>query len=73
MNVTATMNGWEIGFGSGTSAAYAIEECIDSIESIYLEDGVIGGIELLFSDIGGSGYPKHSMLTEYYYRQREYF
>jgi len=73
MNVTATMNGWEIGFGSGTSAAYAIEECIDSIESIYLEDGVIDGIELVFSDIGGSGYPKHSMLTDYYYRQREYF
>jgi hypothetical protein len=73
MNVTATINGWEIGFGSGTSAAYAIEECIDSIESIYFEDGVIGGIELVFSDIGGSGYPKHSMLTEYYYRQREYF
>ena len=73
MNVTATMNGWEIGYGSGTSAVYAIEECIDSIESIYLEQGVIEDIELVFSDIGGSGYPKHSMLTEHYYKQREYF
>ena len=73
MNVTATMNGWEIGYGCGESAQYAIEECIDSIESIYLEDGIIGGIELTFSDVGGSKYPKHSMLTEFYYREREYF
>lgn len=73
MNVTATMNGWEIGYGCGDSAQYAIEECINSIESIYLEDGIIGGIELIFSDVGGSTYPKHSMLTEFYYREREYF
>ena len=73
MNVTATMNGWEIGFGSGQAAQYAIEECIDSIESIYLEEGIIGDVELVFSDVGGSGYPKHSKLTEFYYRQREYF
>ena len=73
MNVTATMNGWEIGFGSGESAQYAIEECIDSIESIYLDDGVIGDVELLFSNVKGSGYPKYAMLSEFYYRQRQYF
>ena len=73
MNVTATMNGWEIGFGSGQAAQYAIEECIDSIESIYLDDSIIGDVELIFSDVGGSTYPKHSMLKEFYYRQKEYF
>ena len=73
MNVTATINGWEIGFGCGNSAQYAIEECINSIESIYLEDGIIGDVELIFSDVGGSTYPKYSMLKEFYYREREYF
>jgi hypothetical protein len=73
MNVTATMNGWEIGFGCGDSAQYAIEECINSIESIYLDEGVIGDIELIFSDVGNSTYPKHSMLKEFYYRERQYF
>jgi hypothetical protein len=53
MNVTATINGWEIGFGSGVSATYAIEECIDSIESIYLDEGVIGDVELTFTDVKG--------------------
>jgi len=73
MNVTATINGWEIGFGSGGSAQYAIEECIDSIDSIYLEDGVIGDVELIFSFVGGSGYPKFNKLTDFYYRERHYF
>lgn len=73
MNVTATMNGWEIGFGSGESAQYAIEECIDSIDSIYLDDGVIGDVELIFSDAGSSTYPKFNKLTEFYYRERQYF
>ena len=73
MNVTATINGWEIGFGCGDSAQYAIEECINSIESIYLDDSIIGDVELIFSDVGCSTYPKYSMLKEFYYREREYF
>ena len=73
MRVTAIINGWEIGYGEGESSAYAIEECIDSIESIYLDDGVIGDVELRFSDVKGSGYPKYAMLSEFYYRQRQYF
>ena len=73
MNVTASMNGWEIGFGCGDSAQYAIEDCINSIEPMYLDDGVIGDIELIFSDVGSSTYPKYSMLKEFYYREREYF
>ena len=73
MNVTATINGWEIGFGCGDSAQYAIEECINSIESIYLDDSIIGDVELIFSDVGGSTHPKYSMLKEFYYREREYF
>ena len=73
MQVTAVINGWEIGFGEGTSATYAIEECMSSIESIYLDDGVIGDVQLMFNDVGGSTYPKWAMLTEFFYRQREYF
>ena len=73
MQVTAIINGWEIGFGMGDSAQYAIEECIESIDSMYLDEGVIGDVELSFSDVGGSGYPKYAKLTEFFYNQRQYF
>jgi hypothetical protein len=73
MQVTATMNGWEIGYGEGESYIYAIEECMSSIESIYLEEGVIGDIQLILNDSGNTTLPKYVMLTDYYYKQREYF
>lgn len=73
MQVTAIINGWEIGFGLGNSSQYSIQECIDSIDSIYLDEGVIGDIELMFSDTGSSTLPKYAKLTDYYYKEREYF
>jgi hypothetical protein len=72
MRVTAIYNGSEIGYGQGDSATYAIEECIDSIDSMFIEN-VIDDIELHFDDIRNSGYPKFNMLTEFYYRERQYF
>ena len=72
MQVTAIYQGSEIGYGEGSSAVYAIEECLESIESIYI-DTDLASIELIFSDVGGSTYPKHAMATDFYYREREYF
>jgi hypothetical protein len=45
MQVTAIYQGSEIGFGEGEGQVYAIEECIDSIDSLYLES-VLEDIEL---------------------------
>lgn len=73
MQVTAIINGWEIGFGLGDSSDYAIEECIMSIEPIYLDKCQIGDIELMFNDVGSSGLPKYAKLTDYYYNPRKYF
>ena len=73
MKVTAIINGWEIGLGQGDSATYAIEECIDSIESIYLDESVIGDVELVLNGTGGSTYPKYMKLTEVFYKERQYF
>jgi len=71
MQVTAIYQGSEIAMGEG-SATYAIEECISNIEPMYIE-AALDDIMLTFSDIGGSTYPKYIMLTEVYYRQRQYF
>ena len=72
MQVTAIYQGSEIGYGEGSSAAYVIEECIDSIDSIHIENA-LNDIELVFSDMGNSTLPKYAKLTDYYYREREYF
>ena len=72
MQVTAIYQGSEIGFGQGDSSVYAIEECIDSIDSIYI-DNALNDIELLFSDTGNSTLPKYAKLTDYYFKAREYF
>ena len=72
MQVTAIYQGSEIGFGSGDSAQYAIEECIDSIDSMYIEMA-LDDIELVFTDVAGSGYPKYNLLKSFYYNQRQYF
>jgi len=71
MQVTAIYQGSEIAFGEG-NAVYAIEECISNIEQMYI-DAALDEIMLTFSDIGGSTYPKYMMLTEVYYRERQYF
>jgi hypothetical protein len=73
MNVTAIINGCEIGFGQGDAAQYAIEECMDSIDPIYLDSGIIDDVELVFSDVRGSTHPKYAMLKDYYYNARQYF
>jgi hypothetical protein len=72
MQVTAIYQGNEIAYGEGSSAAYAIEECIDSIDSMYIENA-LEDIELAFSDTGNSTLPKYAKLTDYYYKEREYF
>ena len=72
MQVTAIYQGSEIGYGLGDSSQYAIEECIDSIDSMYI-DNALDDIELVFSDTGNSTLPKYAKLTDYYYREREYF
>lgn len=71
IKVTAIYEGSEIGYGHG-GMVYAIEECIDSIDSIYT-DNALHDIELVFSDVGSSTLPKYAKLTDYYYKAREYF
>jgi hypothetical protein len=36
--VTAIYEGCEIGYGEGEGSSYAIEECIESIDSIYQQE-----------------------------------
>ena len=72
MQVIAIYQGNEIAYGEGTSSAYAIEECISNIEQMYIDEA-LDEIMLTFADIGGSTYPKYMMLTEVYYRERQYF
>ena len=72
MQVTAIYQGSEIGYGEGQHYIYAVEECIDSIDSMYIENA-LEDIELVFSDTGNSTLPKYAKLTDYYYREREYF
>ena len=73
MQVTAVYQGNEIGFGEGQHYIYAIEECIDSIDSIYI-DNALQDIELYFvGNTEGATLPKIANLTDYYYREREYF
>ena len=71
MQVTAVYQGNEIACGEGNSV-YAIEECISNIEQMYIDEA-LDEIMLTFADIGGSTYPKWMMLTEVYYRPRQYF
>jgi hypothetical protein len=39
--VTAIFEGCEIGYGEGEGSSYAIEECIESIDSIYQQEKLI--------------------------------
>lgn len=73
MQVTAIYQGSEIGYGEGQHYIYAIEECIDSIDSMYI-DNALQDIELhLVGNTEGATLPKIVSLTDYYYREREYF
>jgi hypothetical protein len=72
--VTAVYQGQEIGFGESSSEGYlyAIEECIDSIPTMYIE-GALDDIDLHFHNVKGSTLPAYVKLTDYYYQERQYF
>lgn len=72
MQVTAIYQGSEIGYGIGDSYRYAIEECIDSIPSMYI-DCALDDIDLHFDNVGGTTLPAYVKLTDYYYQERQYF
>lgn len=72
MQVTAVYQGSEISYGAGDAHIYAIEECIDGIESMYI-DAAADDIELIFTDVGSSTLPKYAKLTDYLYLPRQYF
>ena len=72
MQVTAIYQGSEIGFGQGHGSVYAVEECIDSIDSMYI-DNALNDIELVFGDTRGSALPKYAKLTDFFYKKRQYF
>ena len=68
ITATATYNGSEIGFGEGESNTYAIEECIDSVPTIYLED--MDSIELT---IRNHNQKFRVDFRHFYQAQRQYF
>lgn len=72
MQVTAIYQGSEIGHGQGDGYVYAVEECIDSIDAMYIENA-LEDIELIFNDVGGSGLPKYALLTDFFYLTKQYF
>jgi len=73
MQVTAIYQGSEIGYGEGQHYIYAIEECINSIDSMYI-DNALNDIELHFvGNTDGATLPKIANLTDYLYREKEYF
>jgi len=45
--VTAIFEGCEIGYGEGESGSYAIEDCIDSIDNIYCDQGLTIDLHVL--------------------------
>ena len=74
MQVTAIYMGSEIAQGEGSSAQYAIEECMSNIENIYtVEHDIVSDIELMFTDTGNSNLPKYASLADYFYKPRQYF
>lgn len=74
MQVTAIYQGSEIGYGEGQHYIYAIEECMDSIDAMFLDDSIIRDVEMyLVGNTEGAALPKIVNLTDYYYREREYF
>jgi hypothetical protein len=61
INVTAIYSGSEIGFGQGDSLDYAIEECIDSIDSMYTSDYDV----IRFVDLQVTGQKPSSLIPKY--------
>jgi hypothetical protein len=75
MQVTAIYQGCEIGFGEGESLDYAIEECIESIDSMYTSDyDVIRFIYLqVTGQKPGSLIPKYIDLLDVINKRKVYF
>ena len=75
INVTAIYSGSEIGFGQGDSLDYAIEECIDSIDSMYTSDyDVIRFVDLQVTGQNpGSMIPKYINLLDVIHKRKMYF
>lgn len=63
INVTAIYSGGEIGFGQGDSLEYAIEECIDSLDSMYTGDYDV----MRFVDLQVTGQNPSSLIPKYLY------
>ena len=61
LNVTAIYDGCEIGFGQGDSLDYAIEECIESIDSMYTSDYDV----IRFVDLQVTGQKPSSLIPKY--------
>ena len=45
--VTAIFMDSEIGYGEGESSSYAIEDCIESIDNIYMQEKLMIGLHVL--------------------------
>ena len=45
--VTAIYEGCEIGYGEGLTGSYAIEDCLESIDSIYSQANIIASLTVL--------------------------
>ena len=45
--VTAIFMDSEIGYGEGQSSSYAIEDCIESIDNIYMQEKLIISLHVL--------------------------
>ena len=59
--VTAIYEGCEIGFGQGDSLDYAIEECIESIDSMYTSDYDV----IRFVDLQVTGQKPSSLIPKF--------
>ena len=68
IQVTAIYQGMELAYGLGDSKEYAIEECLDGINTDYIDD--IENVEL---QIVNNNKITIANAVEYYYKDRQYF
>jgi hypothetical protein len=68
--VTAIYQGSEIGYGEGSGYQYAIEECIDSIDSMYT-DNVLEEITLTIHMENEKEWVV--MVTDFFHKEKQYF
>ena len=66
--VTAIYEGVELSYGVGDSKEYAIEECLDGIESMYLDNLIDIMLNIFHNET-----VKTVNSVEYYYKERQYF